>query len=101
MVIRENAEELAVIAEEIGAQVIRGGVRYPGRQGGFEVGKVDIEQLPCEVEDQEVVMIVAPLGPVEELPSICGLCGTPYEEKECPACKAEREEAKRVIEERL
>jgi Fe-S cluster biogenesis protein NfuA len=32
---------------------------------------------------------------------ICGLCWTQYEGAECPACKAEREQAKRVIEQRL
>lgn len=60
MVIRDNAEELAVIAEQIGAQVIRGAVRYPGREGGFEVGEVDIEELLYELKDQEVVMVTVP-----------------------------------------
>ena len=51
--------------------------------------------------EKRVRVIVAPLGPVEEPRIICGLCGTPYDGKECPTCKAEREAAKRVIEERL
>ena len=101
MVVRENAEELATIAEEIGAQVIRGQVCYPGGDGGLEVGEVDIDELLYELRDQEVMVIVAALGPVEEPPIICGLCGTPYDGKECPTCKAEREAAKRLIEERL
>jgi hypothetical protein len=33
MVRKDNAEELALIAEEIGAEVIRGAVRYPGSEG--------------------------------------------------------------------
>jgi len=53
------------------------------------------------LKDQEVVLVVAPLAPVEELPLICGLCGTPYDDDECPTCRTEREDAKRVIEERL
>ena len=32
---------------------------------------------------------------------ICGLRGTPYDRDECPTCRAEREEAKGVIERRL
>ena len=44
---------------------------------------------------------MAPLGPVEELPIICGLCGTPYVDDECPTCRTEREDAKRLIERRL
>ena len=97
MVIRENAEELASIAEEIGAEVIRGALRYPGREGGFEIGDVDIGELLYELKGQEVVIVIAPLGPVEEPPTICRLCRTPYEGKECPVCKTEKGEAKRVI----
>ena len=33
MVRLDNANELALIAQEIGAEVIRGPVRYPGREG--------------------------------------------------------------------
>ena len=35
------------------------------------------------------------------MPVFCGLCGTRYDGEECPTCRAEREEARRVIEERL
>ena len=34
MILKPNAEELALIAQEIGAKVMRGIVRYPGRGGG-------------------------------------------------------------------
>jgi hypothetical protein len=44
---------------------------------------------------------IALLVPTQELPTMCGLCGTTYYGDECPTCKTEREEAKRVIEERL
>ena len=54
-----------------------------------------------ELKDQEVMLIIAPLGPVEELPVICGLWWTPYEGDECPTCRTEREDAKRWIEQRL
>lgn len=101
MVVRENAEELATMAQEIGAQVIRGQVRYPSNTGDIEVGGVDIGEYLYELKDQEVMVIVAALGPVGEPPIICGLCHTPYEGRECPTCKAEREEAKKVIEESL
>ena len=36
-----------------------------------------------------------------ELCIICGLCRMTYEGDECPTCRQEREDAKRVIEERL
>jgi hypothetical protein len=101
MVVRQNAEELAAMAQEIGAEVIRGQVRYPSRTGDIEVGGVDIGEYLYELKGEEVVVIVAPLGPAEEAPVICGLCGTPYEGEVCPTCKAEREAAKGAIEERL
>jgi len=47
------------------------------------------------------MLVIAPLGPVEELPIIRGLCRTPYKDDECPTCRTEREDAKRVIGDRV
>jgi hypothetical protein len=94
---KSNADELALIAQEMGAKVIRGPVHYSSEAGDIEVGGVDIGEYPYELRGQQVMRIVAPLGPVEELPVICGLCGTPYEGDECPTCRQEREDAKRLI----
>lgn len=41
----DDAEELALIAKEMGAEAVRGTVRSPGREGGFDVGGMDIEEL--------------------------------------------------------
>lgn len=101
MIIRHYAEELASLAKKIGAHVVRGPVRCPAHGGGLDIGDLDIEELLRELKDQEVLVIIAPLGLAQELRSICGLCGMPYEGGECPVCKAEREKAKRVVEERL
>lgn len=98
---RTKREEPALIAQEIGAEVIRGPVRYPGHLGEIEVDGVDIGEYPCELKDQEVVVIVAPLNAMQEMPIFCGLCGTRYDGDECPTCRAERQEAKKVIEDRL
>ncbi len=76
-------------------------MRYPSESGGIELGGVDIGEYLYELKDQEVMLIIAPIGPVEELPIICGLCRTPYKDDECPTCKTEREDGKRVIEQRL
>ena len=35
------------MAREIGAEVVRGPVRYPGRLGDIEVGSVDIVESAC------------------------------------------------------
>ena len=101
MVRVENAKELALMAQEVGAEVIRGPVRYPGKLGDIEVGGVDIGEYLYELKDQEVMLVIAPIGLVEEPPILCGLCRTPYDGDECPTCRQEREDAKGLIEERL
>ena len=74
---------------------------FQGGEAGFDVGEFEIEEVLHKWKDQKIVLIVAPLGLTEELPVICELCRTPYEGDECPTCRAERHDAKRVIEERL
>ena len=76
-------------------------MHYPGESGDIAVGGVDFGEYLCQLRDQEVMLIVAPLGPVEEPPIICGLCGTPRTDDECPTCRTEWEDAKRVIDERF
>jgi hypothetical protein len=99
MVRSDNTDQLlALIAEEIGAEVIPGPVRYPSDSGDIEVGGVDIGEYLYELRDQEVMLIIVPIGPVDELPLVCGLCGTPYQDDACPTCRQEREDAKRLTE---
>jgi len=51
MTLKSNAEELALIAQEIGAEVIRGPVRYPSELGDIEVGGIDIGEYLYELKD--------------------------------------------------
>ena len=76
-------------------------MRYTGHLGDMDVGGVDIGEYLYELKDQEVLVIVAPLFPVQKLPVFCGMCGTRYDGEECPTCRAEREDAKALIERRL
>lgn len=62
---------------------------------------MDIAEYLYELKGQEVMRVIAAIGPVEQLPLICPLCRTPYNDDECPTCKTEREDARRLIEERL
>ena len=45
-----NAEELATIAQETGAEVLRGGLHYPSESGGWQLGGTTcydcVEQRP-------------------------------------------------------
>jgi len=79
MTLRSNAEERALIAQEVGAEVIRGAVGYRERWGGFDIGDVEIEELLLEPKDQEVTPIIASLFLLQEMPTISGLCGTHYD----------------------
>jgi hypothetical protein len=97
----ENAEGLATIAEEIGAEVIRGEVRYPSKSGDIEVAGADIGEYLEELKKQGFVVIVVPPGPVGEHPVICGLCLSWYDGEQCATCKAERQAGKTVIDESL
>lgn len=98
---RQSAEELISLAKRTGARVIRGPVRSPGHEAGLYIGDVDIEELLAGLKDQEVLVIITRADFPQQLRSVCGLCGALYEGTECPVCKEEREEAKRLIEERL
>ncbi len=97
----ENAEALARIARELGAEVIRGPVRQQADEAGFEVGEVDIGDLLHGLRDQEAIVIIASLGLTQESPKVCHLCGTRYEGVECPTCRAEGNKAERIVEETL
>ena len=55
MILRSNTDELALVAEEIGAEVIRGTVRYPGREGGLDVGDFEVEELLHKLKGQRVI----------------------------------------------
>ena len=66
---RERRRTLALMAQEIGAAVISGRVRYRGREGGLEIGGTGLEEVLWELEHQEVMLITVPLGPTQELPA--------------------------------
>jgi hypothetical protein len=96
-----NTEGLASAAQGMGAHVLRGPVRYAAPEGTLHVGDVEIEELLHEMAAEEVLVIVAPVGPTPGERSLCPKSHRAYEGDECPQCKAEGEEAKRVLQERL
>lgn len=76
-------------------------MRWPGELADIELGGLANREYLHELKDQEVIVIDAPLGALVELPIICGLRRAAYHGDECPTCRAEREEATRVIEDTL
>ncbi len=101
MIIGYVSEDLAFTARGMGAPVIGGPVRHRSRDEVLDVSNLDIETRLRELKDEGVVGVETPREPARKVPGICELCGTPYEEGECPHCKADQREAKRVVEERL
>ncbi len=59
LVDRANAEELASIAQEVGAEVVRGALRYPSLTGGWQLGDLDLSEHLTRYRDQELVVIIA------------------------------------------
>ncbi len=57
---RHPVEEVASICRELGAEAIGSPARYPGCEGGHNVGAVDLEEVLRELKGQEVVLIIAP-----------------------------------------
>ena len=83
-----NAEELANIAKETGAQVIRGPLRYPSETGSWQLGDVDLGEHLWQYRDHEVTLILAVTGEAEPERFVCGICGFVMDELgDCPRCK--------------
>ena len=83
-----NAEEIANIAEETGAEILRGPLRYPSESGGWQLGDVDLSEHLAQYRDCEVVLVIAATGKAEQEQVVCGICGFALNEVgECPRCK--------------
>lgn len=48
-----NAEELANIARENGAEVLRGPLRYPSETGGWQLGDLGAQQALAMVRSED------------------------------------------------
>ena len=84
----DNADELATIAEETGAEVLRGPLRYPSETGGWQLGDLDLSAHLSQYRDHEITIIIAATGKAEPERFICGICGFVMDElQDCPRCK--------------
>ena len=88
-----NAHELAAIAGEIGADVVPGVLRYPSETGGWLLGNLDLSEYLDRFRNQEIVVIISPLGSAPAPTYACGICGFVYfEYGECPRCRLASEQ---------
>ena len=83
-----NAPELAQIASEIGADVFEGDLRYPSETGGWQLGDLDLREHLDRYRNQQMIVIIAPVGAAPARTYRCGICGfVMYEAGECPWCR--------------
>jgi len=88
-----NASELAIIAQEAGADIFQGALRYPSDTGGWLVGDLDLYEYLDRYRNRQVMVIVAPLGPAPAPSYTCGICGFVYSERgERPRCRMASEQ---------
>ena len=85
-----NANELAEIAGEVGADVLKGDLSYPSVTGSWQLGDLDLgEYLDC-YRGKRLVLIIAPVGDAPSPTYTCGICDFVMNELgECPRCKSE------------
>jgi hypothetical protein len=94
-----NANELANIAQEAGAEVLRGTLRYASETGGWQLGDVDLSEYLDRYLNREVVLVVASVSKAGMEKVTCGICGFILNKVgECPRCKLMAEETARDIE---
>jgi hypothetical protein len=92
-----NVAELAGIARDAGAEVLRGPLRYPSESGGWRLGDLDLSEYLSKYRDCEVTLIVAATGEAEKNRVFCGICGFALDDTggECPRCRLIAEETAR------
>jgi hypothetical protein len=57
-----NVEEVANVAREVGAEVLRGSLTYPSETGGLQLGDLDLSEYLHKYRDCEITLIIAATG---------------------------------------
>ena len=76
-------------------------LRNPGRTGGMETSGRDSRGYLCELRDQWLVLLVAPLRRAEEILLIRAPCRVLKAQNECPNCTTEIAAARRTMQQQL
>ncbi len=100
-----NAEAIAEFAEETGAKVLRGALRYPSDSGGWQLGDLDLSEHLAKYHNRDLVVVIASAGragEVEKEKYVCGICGVALTELgACPRCKMQIEKTAEGLRRRL
>jgi hypothetical protein len=84
---RKEALNLSTTAYDLGADVLRGLLKRAAQDGSWTLGDIDLEAWLERYVDQELVIIMAPVGPQSEETRTCSTCGTEYVGNQCPHCR--------------
>ena len=101
-VLPENAQEIASIAGEVGAEILAGHLRYPSEtdvlacEAALRLDDIDLDEYLARHRDRRLVLIIAPVSGEEPMTFTCGICGFVMDRAgECPQCRLQIEEAAR------
>jgi hypothetical protein len=93
-----NVNEIAHIADEVGAAVLQGDLAYPSETGSWQLGDVDLGEYLDRYRGKRLVLIIAPVGDAPSPTYTCGICGFAMNEAgECPRCKLLAEDWERDV----
>ncbi len=88
---RTEALNLSTAAYEMGADILRGQLERAAGDGAWVIGETDLAEWLQKYEDQEVLIIVAPVGAKSNARQVCGTCGAEYSGNQCPRCREVRQ----------
>ena len=93
-VLPDNAAELAIMAGEIGAEILEGRLSGPSAAGGSHLGGLDLDAYLARLRDQHVLVIIVPIAGDEPVTFPCDVCGQAMTHlSPCPRCARRAAEA--------
>jgi hypothetical protein len=96
-----NANELAEIAGEVGADILKGDLAYPSETGSWQLGDINLGEYLARYRGKRLVLIIAPVGDAPSPTYTCSICGFVMNEvRECPRCKLQAIEFEREVQQR-
>ena len=87
---RTEALNLSANALEMGADVLRGHLQKAREGSEWDLGDTDLTKWLERYEGQDLLIIVAPVGPASAERHVCRTCGTEYVGNQCPHCREVR-----------
>ena len=88
---RSEALTLSTAAYEMGADVLRGQLAKSAGDSGWTIGDTRLDAWLERYADQELIVIIAPVGAKASGKQVCGTCGAEYSGNQCPRCREVRQ----------